>query len=62
MLRTTGLDLREIDAIIREVKEKIEILRSISGGMQCVERNCDRIMAGIKMLELNVSDVAEDWE
>ena len=31
----------------------------ISGGMQCVDRNCSRILASVKMLEINISDVVE---
>lgn len=53
------VDLKEMDAIIRDVKEKILRLKEISGGMQCVDRNCDRILASVKMLELNICDVIE---
>ena len=49
---------------VKEIAEKIQILKqtaaelkSISGGIQAVERNVDRILACIKMLETNVSDV-----
>lgn len=53
------VDLKEMDALIREVKAKIEKLIEISGGMQCVDRNCDRIMASIKMLEINICDLQD---
>jgi len=53
------VDLKEMDKIIQDVKQKIQHLMEISGGMQCVDRNCDRILASIKMLELNISDVVE---
>lgn len=53
------VDLKEMDKIIKDVKQKIERLMEISGGMQCVDRNCDRILASIKMLELNICDVLE---
>jgi hypothetical protein len=53
------VDLKEMDALIKEIREKVQKLAGLSGGMQCVARNCDRIMAGVKMLELNVSDAAE---
>lgn len=56
---TSEVDLKEMAGIIREIEGKIRRLREISGGMQCVERNCDRILAGVKMLELNICDVAD---
>ncbi len=53
----------EID--IQKMADKIKILRKtatelkqMSGGIQTVDRNLDRILADVKMLELNVSDVA----
>ncbi|MEW5922278.1 MAG: hypothetical protein AB1796_15320 [Bacillota bacterium] len=56
------IDLREMDAIIKEVKAGILKLMELSGGMQCVDRNCERILAGIKMLEINVSDLQDVME
>lgn len=58
-MANTQVDLKEMDAIIRDVKQKILHLKEISGGMQCVDRNCARILASLKMLELNVCDVIE---
>ena len=50
---------------IEDMAEKIQILKQtatelkrISGGIQAVDRNVDRILASIKMLEINISDVA----
>ena len=49
---------------IKDMAEKIQILKQtatelkrISGGIQAVDRNVDRILASIKMLEINISDV-----
>ncbi|GAJ09013.1 unnamed protein product [marine sediment metagenome] len=49
---------------IEDMAEKIKILKKtatelkrISGGIQAVDRNVDRILASIRMLEINVSDV-----
>jgi hypothetical protein len=49
---------------IRNMAEKIQLLKQtatelkhISGGIQAVDRNVDRILASIRMLEINVSDV-----
>ena len=50
---------------IEDMAEKIQILKQtatelkrISGGIQAVDRNVDRILASIKMLEINISDLA----
>ena len=43
-------------ALIR--KEAME-LKTMSGGNQSVDRNVDRILSSIKMLEINVTDAAE---
>lgn len=53
------IDLREMDAIIKEAKAGIVKLMEISGGMQCVDRNCDRILASITMLEINISEAQD---
>jgi len=56
---TVDVDLKEMGKVIEEIKQKVLYLKGISGGMQCVERNCERILASIKMLEINISDVLE---
>ena len=50
---------------IEDMAQKIELLKQtatelkrISGGIQAVDRNVDRILASIKMLEINISDLA----
>ena len=53
------VDLEEIDRAIKNIKKQAEYLQEISGGMQCVDRNCDRILSSVKMLEINISDVVE---
>jgi hypothetical protein len=49
---------------IEDMSKKIELLKQtatelkrISGGIQAVDRNVDRILASIKMLEINISDL-----
>ena len=56
---TAEIDLKEMDRVIKELRDNARYLMEISGGMQCVDRNCDRILASVKMLELNISDVAD---
>jgi hypothetical protein len=44
---------------IRVLKQTAAELKRISGGIQAVDRNVDRILASIKMLEINISDLAD---
>jgi hypothetical protein len=44
---------------IRALRQNAEELKEISGGIQAVDRNVDRILACVKMLEISVSDVVE---
>jgi len=51
---------------VKLMAEKIETLRrtatelkQISGGIQAIDRNADRILASVKMMEINISDVAD---
>lgn len=50
---------------IKLMAEKIETMRqtatelkNISGGIQAIDRNVDRILASVKMMEINITDVA----
>ncbi|GAH22528.1 unnamed protein product [marine sediment metagenome] len=43
---------------IETLKQTSTELKRISGGIQAVDRNVDRILASIKMLEINISDLA----
>lgn len=52
-------DYIEMDRIIQEIKKNIKQLEELSGGMQCAQTNCKRILASLKVLELNISDVLE---
>lgn len=49
----------EISEIILDLKQQVERLREISGGMQCIDRNCDRMLASVRMMELNITDVLD---
>ncbi len=49
----------DMDEKIQAIKKAVLELKELSGGMQAVDRNADRILASVKMLEINVSDVLE---
>lgn len=51
---------------IKLMAEKIETIRrtatelkNISSGIQAIDRNADRILASVKMMEINITDVAD---
>jgi hypothetical protein len=52
-------NIKEMAAKIALIKKEARELKVMSGGNQSVDRNVDRILASIKMLEINVTDVAE---
>jgi predicted component of type VI protein secretion system len=52
-------NIEEMDELIKRLRQLAEELKEKSGGIQAVDRNLDRILANVKMLELNISDVRE---
>ena len=52
-------NIEEMDALIKRLRRLAEELKEKSGRIQAVDRNVDRILANVKMLELNISDVME---
>ena len=55
----TGVDIQEMAKRIASIKENANQLKVMSDGIQAVDRNVDRILASVKMLEINISDLAE---
>ena len=50
-------NVKEMAEKIQAIKEAATELQNISGGIQAVDRNVDRILASVKMLEINISDI-----
>ena len=50
-------NLEEMDERIQQMRHLAEELKHRGEGIQAVERNVDRILASIKMLELNITDM-----
>lgn len=51
------IDLKELDTRIQSMKKTAEELNHMAENFPAVFRNTARILASIKMLEMNVSDV-----
>ena len=54
---TEEYNVNEMAEKIQAIKEAAIELKNISGGIQAVDRNVDRILASVKMLEINISDI-----
>jgi hypothetical protein len=54
-----SINMKKIAQKISSLKQEASEIKAMSGGIQAVDRNIDRILAGIKMLEINISDVIE---
>ena len=52
-------NVNEMAERIQAIKEAATELKNISGGIQAVDRNVDRILASVKMLEINISDIVD---
>jgi hypothetical protein len=52
-------ELRKLDTRIKTIKKATLELKQISGGIQAIDRNAERILASVKMLEINISDVKD---
>lgn len=52
-----NIDLKEVDAKIRQIKTAAEELKQLGESFPALSRNAVRILASAKMLEINSSDV-----
>jgi hypothetical protein len=53
------VDLKELDSKIQSMKKTAEELKQMGEDFPALYRNISRVLASIKMLELNISDVAK---
>ena len=54
-----GYNVKEMAEKIQAIKEAATELQNISRGIQALDRNVDRILASVKMLEINISDIVD---
>jgi hypothetical protein len=52
-------EIKKLDTRIKTIKDAAQELKKLSGGLQAVDRNADRILASVKMLEINISDLLD---
>jgi len=51
--------MKKIDTRIKTIKKAAQELKELSGRIPAVDRNTERILASVKMLEINISDVLD---
>lgn len=51
--------LDEMADAVSAIRKSAEKLKSISAGIKAVDRNSDRLLASVKMLELNISEIRD---
>ena len=59
MSEASQSNIKEMAEKIAAIKQQAVELQQLSGGIQAVDKNADRILASVKMLEINVSDLAD---
>ena len=53
------VNIQDLDKTVQKMRQLVEELKGKAGRIEAVRRNLNRISAGIKMLELNISDIKE---
>jgi len=52
-------DISRMSEKIRNIKKTAIELKEMSGGIQAVDRNVERILTAVRVLELDISDVED---
>jgi len=52
-------ELKKIDTRIKTIKKAAQELKKLSKSVPAVDRNAERILASVKMLEINISDILD---
>lgn len=55
----TEVDLHQIDAKIQLIKKTAQELKALGAEIPAIDRNMVRILASVKMLEINFSDLVQ---
>ena len=58
-MTSNNINIKKMAEQISSIKKEVNELRAMSGGIQAVDKNIDRILASIKMLEINISDLLD---
>jgi len=56
---TQEYDIKAMTVLIESLRKDAEKLKEISSEIPTIQKNADHILANVRMLEINISDVAE---
>ena len=56
---THEYDIKSMVTKIKALRRNAESLKEIAGDFPTVIKNCDRILADVRMLEININDAAD---
>jgi len=52
-------EIKKLDTRIKTIKKAAQELKTLSGAVPAVNRNAERILASVKMLEINITDILD---
>jgi len=52
-------EIKKIDTRIKTIRRAAQDLKKLSGELPAIDRNAERILASVKMLEINITDLVE---
>ena len=55
----TPIEMERLNLSIQRARQAVEDLRRLGENFPAVARNAERILASLKMLEINVSDIVD---
>lgn len=59
---TQEYDIKEMAARIKTLRETATELKAMGNGIQAIDRNVDRILANVRMLEIDVAEVVSLYD
>ena len=58
-MTSNNIDIKKMAEKISSIKKEVNELKAMSVDIQAVDKNIDRILASIKMLEINIFDLLD---
>ena len=56
---TQEYDIKALASKVKALRRNVEAIMEMGAGIPAIEKNAERILADVKMLELNVNDAVE---